>query len=282
MGLTSDAQVQEDDTRSRPLRLLALLAHPDDESLGFGGSLAKYAAEGVDTFVITATRGDAGRFHDPDRPSPGREEVGRVRELELRAAAAELGVKEVEVLGYPDGGLDRVDVHEGVARIARGIRRIRPHVVITFDPFGAYGHPDHIAICQLATAAVAAAAAGPGERDAPHTVSKLYYQFTTQRKWDVYQAAFKRLLSRVDGVERAAVAYPDWSITTSVDASDHWRTVWRAVRKHETQLTVYRGLEDLTEEQHRILWGNQDFYRVFSLVNGGRTRETDLFEGLRP
>lgn len=263
------------------LRLLAVLAHPDDESLGFGGSLAKYAAEGVETFVVTATRGDAGRFHDPDRPSPGREEVGRVREQELRAAAAELGVREVEVLGYPDGGLDAVDPPSAVARIAASIRRIRPHVVITFDPFGAYGHPDHIAICQLTTAAVATAAAAADEVSAAHVVSKLYYQFTTQRKWDVYQAAFKRLVSRVDGVERTTVAYPEWSITTSVDAGDHWRTVWRAVRRHETQLTVYRGLEDLTEEQHRILWGNQDFYRVFSLVNGGRALETDLFEGLR-
>jgi LmbE family N-acetylglucosaminyl deacetylase len=266
---------------SARLRLLALIAHPDDESLGFGGTLAKYAAEGVETFVTTATRGDAGRFHDPSGPSPGREQVGRVRERELRAAAAELGVAAVDVLGYPDGKLDAADPEDIVARIAAGIRRIRPHVVITFDAFGAYGHPDHIAICQFTTAAVFAAAAASDGLNPPHTVRKLYYQLTTRRKWDVYQAAFKTLISRVDGVERGAVAYPEWSATTSIDASAHWQTVWRAVRKHETQLAVYRGLEDLTEEQHRILWGNQDFYRVFSLVNGGRRTETDLFEGLR-
>jgi LmbE family N-acetylglucosaminyl deacetylase len=204
-----------------------------------------------------------------------------VRELELRAAAAALGVEDVEVLGYPDGGLAAVDPSEVIARIAAGMRRVRPQVVMTFDPFGAYGHPDHIAICQFTTAAVVAAAAAGDDTNAPHAVTKLYYQFTTRQKWDVYQAAFKKLVSRVDGSERGVVPHPGWSVTTSIDARDHWRTVWRAVREHETQLAVYRGLEDLTEEQHRILWGMQDFYRVFSLANGGRHREVDLFDGLR-
>lgn len=110
---------------------MAVLAHPDDESLGFGGTLAKYAAEGVETFVVTATRGERGRFGAATE-SPGLEVVGRAREAELREAAALLGVREVNLLGYIDGDLDQAPAGEATARIAALIRRHRPHVVMTF------------------------------------------------------------------------------------------------------------------------------------------------------
>lgn len=265
------------------LRMMGILAHPDDESLGIGGALAKYAAEGVETHLVTATRGQRGRFFtNDDRPSD--EEVGRVREAELRAAAEELGVRGVELLDYTDGELDRADPREAIGSIVRHIRRIRPQVVLTFDPFGAYGHPDHIAISQLTAAAVTAAAdAGYEAPDAgePHAVSKLYYLVEDQASWDAYQRAFKRLVSRVDGVERVATPWPDWSITTRIDARDHWETVWRAVQRHETQLAVYAGLDELSRDELVELWGAKTFYRVFSTVNGGRETETDLFAGLR-
>ncbi|MFW6079687.1 MAG: PIG-L deacetylase family protein, partial [Gemmatimonadota bacterium] len=145
-----------------PLRLMAVTAHPDDESLGMGGTLARYAAEGVETYLVAATRGERGRFYSPER-KPGPDVVGRVREDELRAAARELGMREVRFLDYVDGELDRADPAEAIARIVGHLRRVRPQVVVTFDPFGAYGHPDHIAICQFTTAAVVAAAE-PGFR----------------------------------------------------------------------------------------------------------------------
>lgn len=262
-----------------PLRLMAVLAHPDDESLGVGGTLARYAAEGVGTYLLTATRGERGRyFGDEDRPSD--REVGRVREGELRSAAAELGMREVVLLGYMDGELDESDPAEATRRIADQIRRLRPQVVLTFDPFGAYGHPDHVAICQLTTAAVAAAAAEHGSGP-PHRVEKLYYFVADQDRWDAYQAAFKTLISRVDGEERRAVAWPTWAITARIDTRQQWETVWRAVRCHQTQLAIYQALGELTPEHHRALWGSQTFYRVFSHANGGRERETDLFAGLR-
>jgi LmbE family N-acetylglucosaminyl deacetylase len=253
-------------------RLMCVLAHPDDESLGTGGVLAKYASEGVMTYVVTATRGERGRYGD--EASPGPAVVGRAREQELRAAADELGVREVSFLDYHDGDLDRVDPIEAAERIAGHIRRVQPQVVVTFDPYGAYGHPDHIAICQL-TAGGIARAAGLG-----HCVSKFYYFVSSERRWRVYQEALKTLTSTVDGTVRASVAWPDWSITTLVDAADHWQRVWRAVQCHKTQMSIYKKFESLTELDHRLLWGRQEFYRVFSLVNGGRTRETDLFEGL--
>src|SRR5262245_12394303 len=89
-------------------RLTCVLAHPDDESLGTGGALAKYAAEGVETFVLTATRGERGRFSDIAAERPSNAVVGETREAELRAACRELGVQEVTILGYPDGGVDAV------------------------------------------------------------------------------------------------------------------------------------------------------------------------------
>src|SRR3954471_6249852 len=125
----------------KPLKLMCVLAHPDDESLGTGGTLAKYAAEGVETYLITATRGERGRYGDAvERPAP--DVVGRTREAELRAAAKELGLREVVVLGYPDGALDSHDPADAVEAVARHLRRIQPHVVVTFGPDGAYGHPD--------------------------------------------------------------------------------------------------------------------------------------------
>src|SRR5690348_8465476 len=142
---------------NQQFKLMAVLAHPDDESLGFGGTLAKYAAEGVETYLVTATRGECGRFGSLGRRGDP-VEVGRVREAELRAAAAVLGIREVSVLGYPDGAVDQVPATTAIRAVVFHIRRIQPDVVVTFGPEGAYGHPDHIAISQFTTAATVCAA----------------------------------------------------------------------------------------------------------------------------
>ena len=265
------------------LRLMCVLAHPDDESLGTGGTLAKCAAEGIATYLVTATRGERGRFGDA-RESPGPAIVGSTREAELRAAGRELGLQEVTFLGYPDGALDSVDTGEAVERIARLLRRVRPHVVITFGPDGAYGHPDHIAVSQLTTAAIVRAADPCGANEAsgePHEVSKLYFIAWSGPKWAAYQTALRKLVVAVDGVERQAVPWPRWAITTVVDTSSVWPVVWRAVSCHKTQMSIYARLAELSEEHQRSLWGTQEFYRVFSTVNGGRRQESDVFEGLR-
>lgn len=268
---------------------MAVLAHPDDESLGVGGTLARYAADGVDVYLVTATRGEGGRS-GPHRPAdplhPGAEALARIREQEARSAAAILGVREVSFLGYVDQQLDRANPREVIGRIAGHIRRVRPHVVLTFGPDGAYGHPDHVAVSQFCTAAIVAAAdAGfivdePGGRAAPHAVSKLYYLAWPESVWGVYQGVFKRLVSSVDGVERQATPWPEWAITAAIDTTDVWTTVWRAVSCHESQMGAYECLTDLSPEDHRALWGRQSFYRAFSTVNGGRARETDLFDGI--
>jgi len=266
-------------------RLMAVLAHPDDESLGFGGTLAKYAAGGADVFLLTATRGDAGRYrgHRPGDPEhPGSVALATIREAELRAAAAVLGLREVSVLDYADRYLDTVNPQEAIASIVFHLRRVRPDVVLTFGPDGAYGHPDHIAICQFTTAAVVSAASrdDTGTAAPPHAVSKLYYIAWPAATWAAYEAAIGRLSSAVDGVDRYATPWPDWAITTEIDARDFCSTVSRAISCHESQVAVHARLKDLPQEHQEALWGRQSFYRALSTVNGGRLREKDLFEGI--
>ena len=238
---------------------------------------------------MTATRGESGRFrgYRPDDPQhPGPVALANIREAELRAAASALGVSEVAILNYYDQNLDQANPSEVVAKIAGHIRRVQPDVVVTFGPDGAYGHPDHIAISQFTTAAIVGAADPEFRIDGietvqPHAVSKLYYIAWPESTWKAYQSAFRKLVSTVDGVERQAVAWPEWAITTEIDTRSYWSTVWRAISCHESQVAAYERLKDLSPEDHEALWGRQSFYRVFSTVSGRRVRETNLLEGIQ-
>jgi LmbE family N-acetylglucosaminyl deacetylase len=156
---------------------MAVLAHPDDESVGVGGTLARYACEGIDVFLLTATRGDSGRFRRfrlGDHQHPGLLALANIREGELRATASALGVREVSILNYHDQQLDRANASEVIAIIARHIRRIPPNVLVAFGPDGAYGHPDHIAISQFTTAATVAAADPAYQCDGIHRSDRDY------------------------------------------------------------------------------------------------------------
>ena len=111
-------------------------------------------------------------------------------------------------------------------------------------------------------------------------IAKLYYIAWPASTWAAYQSALKKLTSLVDGVERQVVPWPDWAITTTVDTRRYRDTVWRAIACHESQMSVYTKLQHLPREHADGLWGVQSFYRAFSRVNGGRTHESDLFEGI--
>jgi LmbE family N-acetylglucosaminyl deacetylase len=191
----------------------------------------------------------------------------------------------VSLLDYEDRHLDRADPRRVIDDIVSHVRRIRPDVVLTFGPDGAYGHPDHVAISQFTTAALVSAADASyvtrdGARRAPHAVSKLYYIAWPESTWAAYQAAVGRLTSNTDGVERQATPWPDWAITTVVDTRQYWSIVWEAISCHDSQVAAYQRLKTLPDTHHEMLWGWQSFYRAFSTINGGRTRETDLFEGV--
>jgi len=265
-----------------PLKLMCITAHPDDETLAAGGTLAKYAREGVETYVVTATRGEAGR-HGAAAERPTADMIGHARECEEREAAAILGVRGVWFLDCRDGEVDRAEPARVIEALVGHIRCIQPQVVITLPLYGGDGHPDHFAVSQLATAAVFRAADGTDAGDAggAHAVSKLYFVVWTRMTWDIYQAAFRPLRFVVDGVGRTPAPWPDWAVTTVLDTSQVWRTVWDAVLCHRSQLAGFQDIARLKEEAFRSMWEVQRYYRAFSLVNGGRACERDLFEGLR-
>ena len=266
----------------QPLRLLAVLAHPDDESLGIGGTLAKYAAEGVETYLVTATRGERGWRGDA-AADPGLEAFGKVREAELLAAATILDVREVQFLNYIDGDLDRANSAGAIGQIAAHLRRVRPQVVLTFGPEGAYGHPDHMAISQFTLAALVAAADPTWQPDGshpPHRVAKLYFMADTHAGMARYTALFGDLVMPVDGVDRRFPGWPEWMMSAVLDTDAHWRTTLRAILCHQSQIGALDNLVTACEKDHAALLGRQYFIRALSLVNGGRAVECDLFEGL--
>jgi LmbE family N-acetylglucosaminyl deacetylase len=269
---------------NEPLRLLAIFAHPDDESMGIGGTLAKYSAEGVETYLICATRGERGWFGD-EGSNPGWERLAQIRTKELGAAGKVLGLKEIHFLNYVDGDLDQANPMEAIRKLVTHIRRIEPQVVVTFPHDGNYGHPDHIAISQFTNAAVVCAADSKFvdlEHRSPHRVSKMYYFVDSEAVANLFVKYLGPIEFPVDGRIRGEAPWKDWMITTRIDLSSTWKSAWEAIRCHQSQLPSLGPLVDLPEDEIRQLLVLQgSFYRAFSLVNGGRKRETDLFEGLR-
>ena len=266
-----------------PLKLLAILAHPDDESLGIGSTLAKYAAENVQVYLICATKGERGWTGD-EKDNPGESELGKIRERELLCAAQTLGIKQVYFLNYLDGDLDQADSNEAIDKIAIIIREIGPQVAITFGPHGIYGHPDHIAISQYATGACLLAADSTftdSKGLPPHRISKFYYFENNASLVENYADFFGNIVMEIDGVPRSFIAWPDWMFTTAIDGSAYWQVALKAVNCHKSQVAIYGELNKLSRERSVALWGTRTYYRVISSVNGGRQLETDLFHGIR-
>src|ERR671927_1539906 len=176
--------------------LVAVHAHPDDEAIGTGGILARYAAEGVRTILVTCTDGAVGEISDPSLATP--ENLAEVRSRELDEAVRILGISRSVRLGYRDSGmagtpdndhpasLARADVSAVVGRVRRVIEEERPQVVVTYDERGGYGHPDHIRAHQVAVAAAA-------------DVPKLYYSVFPR-------SAARRFMERL----KAAGIEPPW------------------------------------------------------------------------
>ncbi len=263
------------------LKLLAVFPHPDDETLGMGSTFARYAAEGVETYLVCATHGERGWF-DSEGPDPGFEGVARIREAELRCAAEHLGLHEVCFLDYIDGDVDQAEPKEIIAKIVTQIRRIQPDVVVAFSPDGAYGHPDHIALSQFTNAALMCAADSSYQSgEQPHRVAKFYYMVDSFAVVNAANEAFGGISMDVDGVTRHHVGWPDWQITTWLDNKNYMEKVRDAIQCHKSQLPGYGPIGEWSVDELTRVFGRGHFYRAFSLVNGGRTVEKDLFEGLR-
>jgi LmbE family N-acetylglucosaminyl deacetylase len=266
-----------------PLRLLAVFPHPDDETLGLGSTLARYSTEGIETYLVCATRGERG-WSDSEGPNPGLEGVARIREAELHCAAEALGLHEVSFLDYIDGDVDQADPEEIIGRIVTHIRRIKPHVVVTFPPDGNYGHPDHIALSQFTNGALVCAADRnfvDANVQSPHRVLKFYYMVDSVEVVKAAIEAFGGISMEVDGITRHHIGWEDWQITTHLDNKKHLDQIQKAINCHKSQLPGYGPISEWSLAELSPIFGIGNFYRAFSLVNSGRTVEIDLFDGLR-
>ncbi len=272
------------------LTLMAVHAHPDDEASSTGGVLAKYADEGVRTIVVTCTNGEFGDA--PGGIKPGvdghdKDEVAQLRIAELRRSAKILGLTELELLGYHDSGMPDWDYKdlpdafcnvpqpEVEARISALIERYRPQVVITYDPEGAYQHPDHVHAARSAIAAVASSG----------IPAKLY--LTAMRRSD-WKKVFEAL-------REAGEEVPDWDmtpedvakmdreeqrITTTVDIGSVLERKRDALLTHASQISE-SWLSKIPSGVAAEVFGRESFILATDQTRAA-VPETDLFAGLRP
>ncbi len=265
---------------------MAVFAHPDDEAFGNGGTLAKYAAEGCDVHLVTATRGEAGRIAEPDLATPAN--LPYVREQELRCACEIYGIHPPHLLDYQDGQLPIVNQGQAIGKLVRLLRALRPQVLVTFGPDGVYGHYDHIAVHRWATIAADLAADADCFPDQladvcqPHQVSKVYYRVLPQEQVDAMSTAGRPASVTMDGVPFPFVGYRADQITTVVDVSDHLAAKLRGIRCHATQVGRQNRFSETPDEVTREIWFRQEtFVLARSTVGWPDGVEDDLFAGLR-
>jgi N-acetyl-1-D-myo-inositol-2-amino-2-deoxy-alpha-D-glucopyranoside deacetylase len=288
-------------TLRAPLTLMAVFAHPDDESFGIGGTMARYGADpDVRVVLVCATRGEAGEISDPKLATPDR--LGEVREQELRCACGLMGVQTLHFLGYRDSGmagtpenqdaraLAMAEPDEAVGRLVALVRSERPDVVVTHDTTGGYGHPDHIAVHRHTTAAFTAAGDPSRYPDqieaglAPYRPKKLYYTAIPRRYFRAVVAKLEemgtpvpeRLLSRLNG----PLGLPDEFCTTDIGVVDYWSTKRAAIQCHATQLKPDNFFALLPPDIMRELQAWECFQLVESAA-GQEEGSHDLFAGLR-
>lgn len=238
--------------------LVAVFAHPDDESFLCGGALARHAAAGTRVVLVCATRGEAGEIADPALATPAT--LGAVRTRELEAAAAILGLAALHWLDYHDGTLaETVPFPEGVARVAEILAAERPAAVLTFGPEGVYGHYDHVIVHRWTKQAFADARAA-GLLDG----ARLYY-CAPPRRW--YRTISERCRARGVpdryGPRLAWIGVPDCLAEVPLDVAAHAATRWRAIRAHRTQLPAEHPFLTLPEADVLELLGTEWYTRYW-------------------
>jgi LmbE family N-acetylglucosaminyl deacetylase len=282
-------------------RMLIVTAHPDDESFAMAGSIARYVSEGVDVHLICATNGDVGEV--APEFMEGYESVAELRLAELNCAAETLGFSGLTLLGYRDSGMaDTEDnrhpdslcsasLDEVTGRITRIIRELRPQVVVTFDPYGGYGHPDHIAVHD-ATVRAFDAAGNPDQYPdqladdlLPYRPQKLYYHTFDRRLvtltvnlMPLFGTDPERMGKNGDINFREIVAH-SYPIHARIDTRMVSEQAQQARECHASQLGgltrpgLLQRLMALFQNQHV-----DTYMRAYPPVNGSRVRERDLFE----
>jgi len=252
------------------LTLLAVFAHPDDESFGPAATLAKYAAQGVQITLICATHGEAGEISDPSLATL--ETLGQVREEELRCACRVIGIHELRFLGYRDGQMSSYDPQEVEAKVVQAIREVKPQVVVTFGPDGISGHMDHITIGKATTDAFFSA--GDEERFSEHMAEGL----SPHKAEKLYHVAVPR--SRFQAMSLDLPGTCDDRITTVIDVMPFLEVKRQAVACHKTQLPPGNLFVQMSDEEMRKWWGKEYFVLAASRAGLPSEIETDLFWGL--
>lgn len=280
---------------NEPRRLLGFYAHPDDEILGPGGSVAKYAQAGVPIEWVCATQGEAGQIADPSLATP--ENLGQVREKEMLCSAQTLGIRQVHFLGYRDSGMAGTadnqrpqayvnsDPEEVVPRLVEIIRRFQPQVALTFEPWGGYGHPDHITIHKHTHLALKAAA-DPDyhpELGAAWQISRLFYPLLRHAFFDVLRdkmAARNLDVSFFDQLqERRKNGWPDDNYQCVIDIRETFNRKWTAFHCHATQFGAHNLFRQIPEAEMAELLTHEYFALAWPEPAPGLLLD-DLFAGL--
>lgn len=282
-------------------RLLLVHAHPDDETINNGVTMAKYAAEGIHVTLVTCTRGEEGEVLVEsllDLASSKDDKLGEHREIELKDAMHELGVKDFRFLGSPnkkwrDSGMmgtpqnDRKDVFwqanldDAANELVKIVLEIKPQVLITYDEFGGYGHPDHIKAHQVAMRASQIA----GEQG--WQISKIYWNTMPRSVIQMGIDKMKEVGSEFFGAENAddlPFAKPDELVTSVVKAPEYVPQKLAAMKAHATQISVDGPFFALSNNLGLSVWGDE----YYTLAKGQAAgpfdengRELDLFAGVK-
>lgn len=281
-------------TENNELTILAVHAHPDDESISTGGVLAKYSANGFRTALTYCTRGEAGDILNPDfvSPKPGLS-ITEIRAIELKKAVDVLGVKTVHFLGYRDSGMAgtpenehplafaRADKEEATAKLVDIMRQVRPHVVVTYNEKGTYLHPDHI-MANTVTRHAFQASGDPEyaietERE-PWQPARLYYTaIPLERIRRMHKMATAQ--GEEPGFDPEVLGTPEEKISAVVDVRKYLSQKLEALYCHQSQMNPNSIIRRMSEQLREEAFGYEHFQCVQGCTPNDR-KESDLFEGL--
>ncbi len=270
--------------------ILAIFAHPDDEFF-VCGMLAKLVGEGKQIVLVSTTRGEAGEISDPELATT--DNLGEVREQELISAAAALGIQDVRFLGYRDSGMEstpqnddpralyQAEPAEVVGRVVRMIRELQPRIIITFEPYGIYGHPDHIATSKYVTAAFRAAAdeAAYPEAGNPWQAEMLFHSGVPYKKFRELRANMEAVggdtsdLAVFDSMEAHAI---DDKITHRFDISAFQDVKFETIQFHRTQFGPENIMLKMSEDMRNALLGEEYLIQVEPSVPNGTPIQTKI------
>jgi N-acetyl-1-D-myo-inositol-2-amino-2-deoxy-alpha-D-glucopyranoside deacetylase len=275
-------------------------AHPDDEALGTGGTIARYCAEGARVCLVTCTNGEIGEIADVPAlgdPEQIRPRLGEVRVAELIEACEQLGDVDLRLLGFRDSGMAGTPANgdprafinqdpEGVVRkIVSITREVRPQVLVTYNEIGFYGHPDHIRAHEAALMA-AEAAGDPAlwpELGEAHEVAKIYFTAVPKSLLLAGRELAENMGLTADDFfseeEVARVATDDALVTTAVDVSSFIEQKWKAMEAHRTQRGTTGPFLSIPEEYRTLAFGTEHYVLARSSVPAGGI-EDDLFAGI--